>query len=278
MEVERGRDFDEIVESYKYELRQAYVDALANSDNKKYAQAYYKQTVFENNPKLPQNSYFFDRLSRLFLHNYRLNQSEALLKTFDYLHEIRERAEVELTFLEETYKGLTDEELGYLKIGSLSQERQLLNLEWFEISDLLALLLATRELMTEISSARVELFGIDEPLLDETQKQGKKDYEAKFSEHHQVFAIYYLLKYLGIAIGRDTFQSDFARFIHLLTGHNITSVYNQNKLKILKKLTAQNFTKNNLQDFHTVRHFFRKINFDKVCEIIEKDIAAFQEF
>ena len=278
METDRGRDFDEIVESYKYELRQAYVDALAISDNKKYAQAYYKQTIFENNPKLPQNSYFFDRLSRLFLHNYRLNQSEALLKTFDDLHEIRERAEVELAFLEETYKGLTDEELGYLKIGSLSQERQLLNLEWFEISDLLALLLATRELMTEVSSARVELFGIDEPLLDEAQKRSEKYYEAKFSEHHQVFAIYYLLKYLGIAIGRDTFQSDFARFIHLLTGHNITSVYNQNKLKILKKLTAQNFTKNNLQDFHTVRHFFRKINFDKVCEIIEKDIEAFQEF
>lgn len=270
-------DFDAQVSHYYNSIKALYEKKVAESDNKEYAREHYRDALLERNPKLPKDSFFFNALSKLLIHNYRLNKENALLDTFDDLYKIRRRAEMELAVVEEMYGEFTEEELTFLQVRSIDQEHYLLALEWHELTDLLACFLATRILLEEIpKNESIELYGLKEPLTERTDFNRKKPYSVVFTEHHQAYAAYYLLYHLGIIPGRDCNKSDFYRLVHLLAGHNITHVDNQNKKKIINKLISQKLTEKDIPDLKFIRPFFEKIGLDAIVQMIDNEIRGIE--
>ncbi|MBK7128238.1 MAG: hypothetical protein IPM74_12575 [Crocinitomicaceae bacterium] len=279
METEKTGGFDDWVLGYYNELESLYLEKIEESDNKEYAQSFYRNLLFERNAKLPKDSFFFSALSKLFLHCYRLNKENAIIKTIDQLHLVRERAEMEITFLEELYQN-KPEESSFLVEETIESEWYLLSLEIHEISDLLAYFLAVRLLLEAYpKNETAEPFSIDAPVIENKKIPGnrKLDYTTSFTEHHQILALHFLLKQIGITPRVNVNNSDVARFAHLLTKHPITHIDNSRKSQILKRILSEKSDKKHLADLQFIRPFFEKLQLNKAIEAIDQEIKDRKE-
>lgn len=279
METGKTGGFDDWVRGYYCELESLYLDKIEGAENKEYARSFYRTLLFERNAKLPKDSFFFNTLSKIFLHNYRLNKANAIIKTIDQLHLIRDRAEMEITFLEDLYQNKSAESF-FLVEETIESEWYLLSLEIHEISDLLAYFLAVRLLLEAYpKNQEVEPFSLEAPLLENKKipVNKKQEYTTTFTEHQQILALHFLLKQLGITPRADVNISDVARFAHLITKHPITHIDNSRKSQILKNILSEKSDKKHLSDLQFIRPFFEKLLLNKAVETIDQEIKDRKE-
>lgn len=273
METQLNKDFNEKVEAYKEQLKTVYQQKVAEADDKNYAKEFYRSSIFEQNPNTPKNSYFFNLLSSLLLHNYRLNKTTAFEKTINELGKIRERAEVFTNTLIDVYTDEDAEPITYLEEENLETELYLLSLDLKDLVKLLALFLATKLLLKEFpKDESVEVFSIDRPIEKKTTHNRKLEATVTFSESQQILALHYLLEHLGLHTRRDHNLSDFARFAHLLSRTQITTIDNSPKLSMTKRLFNPKNDHPSLKDLLFIKPFFEKMGLDGIVSIINNEI------
>ncbi len=277
MNTNKDNDFDSTVEAYFNLLQFTYEVQISKADNKKYARAHFRLILFEKHPKLPRDSFFFDMLSKLFLHNYRLKRDSALINTFDQLYIIRERAELELSLLEEIYYESQEGSHALIQSNDIEKEYYLLSLDWHELTDLLALFLATRKLMvTYPKDETVNLYGLNEPLNDKTsylKALPKKDHNHSFTRNQQLLAVYYLLMASEIKPRKSADITKYAELVNLIMGIPFTSIQNTDTYKKLKKAPLFLKDKFLLENLIFVQEYFKKANFSRAVDLIEIEIA-----
>lgn len=276
MQLSKHKDFNEQIINFHQGLKTIYLQKVEEADNKKYAKAFYRSTVFEKNPNLPKNSFFFDTLSRLLLHNYRLNKENAILNTFNELYLIREKAEIALDISIELLAENLNESSSIYEIET---ESYIISLDLPQLTRLLALYLATRKLMTEFPKDEgIELFSLDMPLLDKKSTHNRKlEASVTFTESQQILSLHFLLSHVGLQTRTDHSLADFTRFTHLLSRSPITKVDNSPKLKSIKRLLDYKSNHPTLKDLEFILPFFKNIGLEGAVKLIEQEIKAKKE-
>ena len=284
MDIDKSKlEFDELSEYYLNQLERNYLEKIETSGNKQYTREYYRAVLFERNPKIPKDSFFFEILTKTFLHFFRLNTNseDAVLATFDNLYEIKERAKKELLLALELYEAesISDEEI-YSIQSMVEKENHLLSLEYYELSDLLAFFLAIRKLLEKYpKDEKIELFSIDAPLEDKPRSGTQRihDYTLVFTERQQMFALYFLMEQLGLSAARDYNKSDLARFAHLLSKQPWTKLDNSGKYKTLKNLMSKKSSTQNINDLDSILGFFEALDLQKAVKMINAEIEYQQK-
>ncbi|NGF77175.1 hypothetical protein G5B10_14900 [Fluviicola sp. SGL-29] len=280
MEVSKTDNFfEDLVSKYIFELENLYLQKIEQSDNKKYASAFYRSSIFERNPKIPKESIFFNFLSRIFLHHYRLNRHSALDETFGKLPDIKFKTEVEIVLLEEMYEEDTNDSFHFLS-DRIGNEQYLMSLEYHELTDLLAFFLAIKSLLEKYpKSEEIEPFSLNAPIseMEKGALNRKHEYSVTFSDKQQALALYFLMEHIGITPRADVNMTDVARFLHLLSNQPITVLDNSAKYGILKKMFNGKSDKAYLKDLETILPYFQKLQLDKAQRMIQEEIKEIKE-
>jgi len=275
MKLRKYKDFDEQVNDFYNQLKTDYVSQVEQAEDKEYAKTFYHSLYFERNVNVPKNSFFFDSLSKLLVHHYRLNPKMAIFNTIDQLHIVRGRAEIMLNAKLDVYDDSKSEPISFLQEEQLEKELYLLSLDIPELVNLLALFLATKKLMAEFpKNESIKLFSLDAPLLTENNTtKGKAKVTATFTESQQILAIHFLFESLGIQARRDYSLSAYARFTHLIARKNITIIENSPKHGMIKRLLNFKDEKHpSLKDLKAILPYFKDMRLDGIVENINKEI------
>lgn len=263
--------FEKKVQGYISDLELLYHTRVEEADNKAYAKSYYRSAIFERNPRIPKDSIFFTVLSKAFLHFYRLNRASAIFKTFDELPEIKDRALLEIELL----KQMNSEEDDYFFLDRIGNERYLMQMEYHELTDLLAYFLAVKTLLEKYPKPNdIEPFSLDAPIY-EVEKRAvnhKHEYSVVITEKHQLLAVYFILEHLGIRNRVDVSMTKVANLVHLLTGKSITKIDNSSIYGNLKKLFKGKPTRSKLKDLEFVLPFFTDLELERSAQLIQREI------
>jgi hypothetical protein len=275
--IDNKMEFEDLVSLHIQKLEIIYLKEVKNADNQRYAKAFYRTTLFENNSSLPKDSYFFDRLSRTFLHYYRMDTKNAIHLIFDKLNEIKDRAEQELV-LTNVLQNLDQEDEALSFSFEEEQEYNLILLDYPDIYDLLAYFLATRKLCDKYPEDKeVKALSIKAPLTDRPKTNRKQEYSETFSVNLQLLAIHFFLLQVGIIPRVDSDLKPIARMAHLLSNKGITDMDNSGLYSSAKKLFNKIDGKKHLKDLKRILPFFDKLNFDKASNTIKNEIEYIEK-
>jgi len=276
MELRKYNDFDVQVDEFYNQLKTNYLSQIELAKDKEYAKAFFYSQYFERNVNVPKDSFFFDTLTKLLVHHYRLNPEMAIFNTLDQLHLARERAEFVLNTAFDVYDvDSRSEPMSFMQEEVLEKELYLLELDIPELVNLLAIYLATKRLMAEFpKNETVELFSLEAPLLtDKTSFKSNAKVSARFTESQQVLAIHFLFESLGIQARRDYSLSAYARFTHLIARREITVIENSPKHSMIKRLLNFKDEKHpSLKDLKAILPYFKDMRLDGIVANINKEI------
>lgn len=278
METELNFDFNNKVVELKTQLTTLYQKKVEQADDKTYARQFYRTSILEQNPNIPKNSYFFNLLTRVLMHNYKLQKATAFEKTMNELGPIRQKAEAYLNILLDVYTDEASEPTTYLEEDNLETELYLLSLDYSELTNSLALFLANTLVLEELpDSATFQTLNIEKSSKPKSTHNRKLDATVTFTESQQVLALHLLFEHLGLHPRRDHSLSDFARFAHLLSRTQITTIDNSPKLSMTKRLLNPKNEHPSLKDLLVIKPYFEKIGLDSIVEKIDTEIKFKQE-
>lgn len=273
MSAEQKKDFPERVATYYKQLKQLYLTKVSEAENKKYAQAYYHTLYFEKNIKLPQNSFFFDALSRILLHEYQINSTEAIFRVMDELYTIRSKSRIIADTIVAEYMDSHPSSMDYIESEKIEEEYYLLSLDITELAELLALFIAVKQLKQEFpKDETMALFSLDMPVKALDNIKLIEENATLFTESQQILALHFLFESLGIVARKDYSLSAYTRFAHLLSRKPITRIENSPKHSMVKRLLNYKNEHPSIKDLQTILPYFQDMRLDKIVEEIEKEI------
>lgn len=248
MEDDNNMEFEEQIDFHMQKLEDLYLKKVEEADNQRYAKAFYRTTMFENNPNLPKNSYFFKILTIRFLHHCRMDLENAVLLTFDEVNDLKDRAETELLFCASLRNEVDEDEKIPLSYED-EKEYELILLEYHEIHNLLAYFLATKKLCDKYPEDKdFKPLSIEAPLSDKPRSNRIHPYSEEFSNDLQLLALHFIFIQVGSTPRSNHDVKHFSRMAHLLSNKPITEMDNSglygNAKKLFKNINGKNHLKN----------------------------------
>lgn len=256
-------------------LKKRYLLGIEQAKDRIYAETYYRQSLFSENPLIPRYSVLYHSLISTYLHFQKLGDTDSLKQTFRHLTEIRSLASevVERTLVLYTQKYNSPDQLHWLYIQGIEdagksvlelidQEQRLISCNNERIVLLLALTQAIQDLLEEFA-VKEEREELDNLILPTSTN--------KLTRSQQVLIFYYASQLLGIKHKKNVSKS--ADALHTFLGIPYTQItHSELYKKLLSPLTFSS-EKATIQNLKIIRNFFDKLDLKSALELIDKDIA-----
>lgn len=271
--------FEREVANHFEQLHDFYIRKVEESDDKLYAQEYYKKRLLEKNPLLPFGTVFFEQLTLVFDHHYRLKKSTALEQTFEQLTMIRNTSKAASDKLSiaiisnEFYPEDISEchlllwEYGVNLETILEREQRICEMNEAGLIQKLAIYVAISKLRKR--------FDESEPIQRNVEKKG--DYVHNFTQAQQVLFMNYLFRIAGIEPRYDADMTICTEIMHGIAGIPYNRIINSDLYKKLGKPLDNTSKKTTLQNLRFVRAYFERLNRPKILELIDRDIQELEE-
>jgi hypothetical protein len=120
--------------------------------------------------------------------------------------------------------------------------------------------------------------GVTSPIIKEEPPKRKKQFlNESFSNSQIVLVFYYFFKSLGLEPRTNNLDiAPVARFLHLITGTEITKIYNSEFYKKLKAVPNFKTDKELIKDLRIIRGYFEKVHLNNIVMSIENEINIAQ--
>ncbi|WP_343748010.1 hypothetical protein [Fluviicola sp.] len=270
-----GELFSRAYVRFYHSLKKRYSLGIERAKDKTYAETYYRQSLFNENPLIPRYSVLYHSLVSTYLHFQKLGDSDPLKQTFGHLSEIRSLASevVERTFLLHTQKYESPDPLHWLYIQGIEdagksvlelidQEQRLVKCKEQKIVLLLALTQAIQNLLEEFTVKE----GESEELVDLILPASTN----RLTRSQQVLIFYYVSQLLGIKHKKNVSKS--AHALHTFLGIPYTQItHSELYKKLLNPLTFSS-EKATIQNLKIARSFFEDWGLASAISLIDSDI------
>nr|WP_294860509.1 hypothetical protein [uncultured Fluviicola sp.] len=265
---------------FYHSLKKRYLSGIEMAKNKTYAETYYRQSLFSENPLIPRYSVFYHTLASTYMHFQKLGHPNPLKQTFEHLPGIRSSAVdiIERTFILHTqrYESLDQlhwlyvqgiEDAGKSVLELIDQDQRLISFNNERIILLLAFIQAIQDLLDDFS-AKDEISGESTDLV-------LPSHTSKLTRSQQVLIFYYASQVLGIKHKKNVSKS--AHALHTFLGIPYTQItHSELYKKLLNPLTFSG-RKATLQNLVIVRSFFEGLGSVSATNLIDSDIEKIKE-
>ncbi len=260
---------------FYHSLKKRYLSGIEMAKNKTYAETYYKQSLFSENPLIPRYSVFYYSLISTYVQFQELGHSDPLKRTFEQLSGMRSLAEkvIEQTLVihMQNYESLEQlhwlyvqgvEDGGKSIMGLIDQEQRLTRFREQKIVLLLALTQAIQDLLEE--------FAVKDEIPEDQNDLILPSPINKLTRSQQVLIFYYNIQAHGIKHKKNVSKS--AHMLHTFLGIPYTQItHSELYKKLLNPLTFSS-KKATLKNLMIVRSFFEDGGLVSAISLIDSDI------
>lgn len=260
---------------FYHSLKKRYLVGIEMAKNKSYAETYYRQSLFSENPLIPKYSVFYHSLVSTYLQYLQLGYPDPLKQTLGHLPGIRSSATnvIERTFLLHTHKYESLEQLYWLYaqgiedtgksvLELIDQEQRLTRFGEQKVVLLLAFTQALLDLLEEFAGTG-----------DIPENQADLILPSpihKLTRSQQVLIFYYDSLVHGIKHKKNVSKS--AHVLHTLLGIPYTQITHSELYKKLLNPLTHSSEKATLQNLMVVRSFFEDWGLASAISLIDSDI------
>lgn len=243
--------------------------------NKSYAETYYRQSLFSENPLIPKYSVFYHSLVSTYLQFLQLGHPDPLKQILGHLPSIRSSTTdvIERTFLLHTQKYKSLDQLHWLYAQGIDDTGksvlELIDLEQRLVRFLeqkVILLLAFTQAILDLLEEFVETDDIPENQADLILPSSI----VKLTRSQQVLIFYYDSQVHGIKLKKNVSKS--AHVLHSLLGIPYTQITHSELYKKLLNPLTYSSGKATLQNLLVVRSFFEDWGLASAISLIDSDI------
>ncbi|MNJ86518.1 hypothetical protein D3C87_40190 [compost metagenome] len=260
---------------FYHSLKKRYSLGIEMAKNKSYAENYYKQSLFIENPLIPRYSVLYHTLLSTYMQFLELGHPDPLKQTLQHLPGMRSLAaeviERTLVLHMHNYESLDQlhwlyvqgiEDAGKSVLELIDQEQRLIRCQDQKIVLLLALTQAIQDLLEE--------FVVEDEILGEQADPILASPIIKLTRSQQVLIFYYDSQVHGLKHKKNVSKS--AHVLHTFLGIPYTQItHSELYKKLLNPLTFSS-GKATLQNLIVVRSFFEEWGLVSAISLIDSDI------